>query len=139
MRPGNQVFHSLMPSGLKVLCPFVLLWSLQTLNTHLSSSLCYIGEETEAQRGEGLPASWGVGRFGTGPSLTHCFLSLSTPLPRPPLALSPQFTSALKSLRSLPCLRRASLPPPAVPPPLSHIFQPPSLGSVCVCPCVCPL
>lgn len=139
--PLTPLFESYrhIPSALKVLCPFVQPWSLRDLNTHLPSPF----EETEAER-EGMSASGGVGRLGTGPGLTHCFLSLSPPLlvllspplPRPPLALSPQFTSALKSLRSLPCLRRASPPPPAVPPPLSHIFQPPPLDP-CVCVSVC--
>lgn len=61
MRPGNQVLHSWMPSGLKVLCSFALLWSLQTLNTHLSSSLVILVKKLRLREGKGCqPAGeWG--------------------------------------------------------------------------------
>lgn len=103
---------------------------------------CFVGGETESKRGVGVPASWGVGRIGAGPGLTHCFLSFSlSPSPLPLLhllPLSPQFTSALKSLRSLPCLEKGLSPHPQ---PFLHLsaisFSPPFPGSVRVCVRVC--
>ena len=101
--------------------------------------LCVTDGEPEAKRGRDVN-QLGGGEDGSRAGLTHCFLSLS------PFSLffllfpSPQFTSALKPLRSLPCPEKGlSPPPPAAPPPLSHIFQPHLPGSVCVCRVCAPL
>lgn len=80
-----------MPSALKVLCPFVQLWSLRDLNTHLSSPF----EETEAER-EGMSASGGGGETWNGarpdPLLSFSFSPLSLVL------LLPSFHSLLQHL-----------------------------------------